>query len=189
MFILAMILLTTITIFAMLYIDELVYNLNKIKINTDVKIKLLLILLYIAGLFFSRDIWLYTAVFNITAHIAAIDEQEQIIPNKYIVFLLMLGIVLNLWDKNFIHIIMATVIYLVSIIIIVLLEKLANKTYIGGGDLKYIYALNMIFGNEYTIITLFFTSLFLLINIGKDRKMVALGKYFLISFVAAMIFF
>lgn len=95
---------------------------------------------------------LMTLVTFILNLIALEDDLHYSIRNKYIIILLILGILRVAISSNYYYYICGFLLGIVSFLVFIAAEKILNKEIIGGGDLKLIVALGLLTGKNVLLI-------------------------------------
>lgn len=131
-------------------------------------------LIYIIPRFNSFQVIIYSTVFLILYIVSLIDLEKQIIPDKYNLLILVLGMI-NIYfnDTSIKRALISTIPIVIFFIIILAVEwflKLEEEA-MGGGDLKLYFVLSFMLNLQSTLMLLFLSNFLLVLRKNKKETL------------------
>lgn len=182
-----------------MFLLSIIYSENIIKLLNNIIIqknflyyKILSVFIYLIGSIFYiknteiKNFFLYSFVYTILFQVALVDKQEKIIPDKYNITLFIMGVLKNIYQKNFYFIIFTIFVNFGLMLILCIIEKSLKKDLLGGGDCKLLIALILLLGLKKCFLLFMFLEI-ILIFINKRKKYLELGYYIHMAYMAAFV--
>ena len=154
--------------------NSLIYMIDRIKINQKsnalfVSIIYILLLIYVYVNYDLFHISMFSFLYLILYYVALIDKDIGIIPDKYNILILLIGLIrLFIIKAGFLTILYSIMPIVLLIVLVLIVETLADGEVMGGGDLKLLFVLSLALGLENILFILFLSNLFFIFR--KKRK-------------------
>lgn len=163
-------------------LDRIVIDKHNIRKEVSTYLIFIIYLIYVNIFSNPFDIIIYSTIYLILYLISLIDSQESMIPDKYIVCILIIGLLNATINKVSIKEMMYSISPILFILILVLIiEKIMkcneDEEVFGGGDIKLLFALSISMGLENILALLFLSHLLFILRNNKGEGFVPFAPY------------